>query len=273
MASLLIAQREIELELELEELDSPECSWRLGAQKGLGNSETTEGSGYAGAPESFGMLWALGEPGKTAELRAPGKSASREEPGALGDWARFKGLGLHGNLAVLAELESQEYLAEAAYLAKLPKRRNGKPARRMSLYYYLTEAGWDAGCPCAEPSFHDEPECRRPVMRAFGRVRENGSSATTSATATEMASVTATASATEMEMASVTSAAMAAPGFGRASYGVRVAKIEDGQLEDKTIDNVTHDRKLAQDIIKLLADNSVTPISLRDVLEDIVGAM
>jgi len=56
---------------------------------------------------------------------------------------------------------------------------------------------------------------------------------------------------------------------GAVTYGITIAKTEDEYTEDKHIEAVTGDIIKAEEILRLLADNLVTPCSLRDVLEDI----
>jgi len=55
------------------------------------------------------------------------------------------------------------------------------------------------------------------------------------------------------------------------AYGVGVKKFEDGVCEDAYFNAVTCNAEDAASLIKLLADNSVTPCCLRDVLEDLLA--
>ena len=55
-------------------------------------------------------------------------------------------------------------------------------------------------------------------------------------------------------------------------YGIEIVKKEYRQkqinLENKTIDNVTKNENLLNRIIKMLKDNTVTPVGLSDVMHD-----
>lgn len=56
-------------------------------------------------------------------------------------------------------------------------------------------------------------------------------------------------------------------------YGVEVVKIlSDKPVESNSFNNITHCKKAALDIINILARNTVTPIELPYVLDNIVGA-
>ena len=57
-----------------------------------------------------------------------------------------------------------------------------------------------------------------------------------------------------------------------ASYGVKITKTETGVQEEKFIGNVTCSIEKAGEILRLLADNCVTPCCLREVLEEICAA-
>lgn len=56
-------------------------------------------------------------------------------------------------------------------------------------------------------------------------------------------------------------------------YGIEIVKKEYQEkqinLENKTIENVTKNEKLLNKIIKMLKDNTVTPMGLSDVLHDL----
>lgn len=51
-------------------------------------------------------------------------------------------------------------------------------------------------------------------------------------------------------------------------YGISVLKEENGQIEEKTVNDISHDVKEVTSLIKTLADNKVTPISVLDVVYD-----
>ena len=53
------------------------------------------------------------------------------------------------------------------------------------------------------------------------------------------------------------------------SYGIKVAKSEGGLHEEAYIADVTANFGKAGEILHLLADNQVTPCSLRDILENL----
>ena len=55
-------------------------------------------------------------------------------------------------------------------------------------------------------------------------------------------------------------------------YGIRVIKTEGDIHEEARVADVTTVYKKAKSILLILADNQVTPCSLRDVLEDICAA-
>ena len=57
------------------------------------------------------------------------------------------------------------------------------------------------------------------------------------------------------------------------SYGIGITKTDEDSLEEIYIGDVTSDGEKAQKILRLLADNLVTPCGLRDVLEDICTEM
>ena len=54
------------------------------------------------------------------------------------------------------------------------------------------------------------------------------------------------------------------------AYGIGIIKTESGALEEEYIAGVTGDAAAAREIVKLLADNCVTPCGLADVLSDIL---
>ena len=54
-------------------------------------------------------------------------------------------------------------------------------------------------------------------------------------------------------------------------YGVKLVK-EGVNYEEDEIAGITFSEKVAMDLIKLLADNTVTPISLVDVVDDFTTA-
>ena len=69
--------------------------------------------------------------------------------------------------------------------------------------------------------------------------------------------------------------------FNVVSYGIGVTETALNEkyeiaypcaFEDKLVSDVTHDYAKARDIIKMLADNCVTPCSLQDALEDICAS-
>ena len=56
------------------------------------------------------------------------------------------------------------------------------------------------------------------------------------------------------------------------SYGIGVTRTERGVFEEKFIADVTHDKKRARDIVKVIADGFVTPGSLHEILEDMYAS-
>ena len=62
--------------------------------------------------------------------------------------------------------------------------------------------------------------------------------------------------------------------FNVISYGIGVTEtgIGDGVFEEKIANDVTHDAEKALSILRLLADNCVTPCCLTDALEEICAA-
>ena len=59
---------------------------------------------------------------------------------------------------------------------------------------------------------------------------------------------------------------------GAASFGIKIIKTETGISEEACIANVTNDIDKANEILLMLANNSVTPCCLRDVLEEICAS-
>jgi hypothetical protein len=55
-------------------------------------------------------------------------------------------------------------------------------------------------------------------------------------------------------------------------YGVRVTLSENGKTEDACVDGITPDKSSALRLAELLAENLATPLSLRDILDDLLGA-
>jgi hypothetical protein len=56
------------------------------------------------------------------------------------------------------------------------------------------------------------------------------------------------------------------------SYGIKITKTEAEAIEETLVEDVTVDMEKANDIIRRLADNLVTPCCLREVLEDICAS-
>ena len=63
-----------------------------------------------------------------------------------------------------------------------------------------------------------------------------------------------------------------APGVNVITYGISVKKTEGDGVEEKYIENVTCDEAWSRDILRLLADNIVTPCCLDDMLEEIINS-
>lgn len=55
-------------------------------------------------------------------------------------------------------------------------------------------------------------------------------------------------------------------------YGIKIVKTQyiedDTKVEDKTIKYLTNNEQKAEDILKILKDNEVTPIAVQDVICD-----
>jgi len=64
----------------------------------------------------------------------------------------------------------------------------------------------------------------------------------------------------------------AASHAGIASYGVKVTRTEPEEFEEASAGDVTCDFERAKEILRLLADNCVTPCCLREALEDICAS-
>jgi hypothetical protein len=57
------------------------------------------------------------------------------------------------------------------------------------------------------------------------------------------------------------------------TYGIEIVKKANGLLsESKGFENVHTDKERMRDIIGIMAENTVTPVSLQDILEDLLGA-
>lgn len=57
------------------------------------------------------------------------------------------------------------------------------------------------------------------------------------------------------------------------TYGIEIVKKVQGIFsESKRFENVHADKEKMKKLIGLLAENTVTPVSLQDILEDILGA-
>lgn len=54
------------------------------------------------------------------------------------------------------------------------------------------------------------------------------------------------------------------------SYGVEIRKTESGQVEVETVKGVTDSKEMADHLIELLVTNTVTPISLVNVVDDYI---
>lgn len=62
--------------------------------------------------------------------------------------------------------------------------------------------------------------------------------------------------------------------YAYAGYGVEVIKIlNDKPVESNSFNNITHCKQAAIDIIDILARNTVTPIELPYVLDNIIGVL
>ena len=54
------------------------------------------------------------------------------------------------------------------------------------------------------------------------------------------------------------------------SFGIGVSKTQESNFEEKYVGDVTTNKSKAREIIRMLAENHVTPCCLRDALEDII---
>lgn len=54
------------------------------------------------------------------------------------------------------------------------------------------------------------------------------------------------------------------------SYGVEIRKTESEQIEIETVKGVTDSKEMADHLIELLVTNTVTPISLVNVVDDYI---
>lgn len=60
-------------------------------------------------------------------------------------------------------------------------------------------------------------------------------------------------------------------GTGReAQYGISVLKDENGQIEEKTVNSISSDKNEIISLIKVLAENKVTPVAVLDVIYDYI---
>ncbi|HHW49540.1 MAG TPA: hypothetical protein GXX14_13130 [Clostridiaceae bacterium] len=55
-------------------------------------------------------------------------------------------------------------------------------------------------------------------------------------------------------------------------FGIEIVKkIGNNEVERKLIRNYSHSRQTTENILKVLAENTVTPVSLPYILDDIIG--
>ena len=62
------------------------------------------------------------------------------------------------------------------------------------------------------------------------------------------------------------------PEFDRTAYGIEVIKrMDDGSLEQKKFEGIYTDKRRTQELIDILAANTVTPVSLPYILDDLLS--
>lgn len=55
-----------------------------------------------------------------------------------------------------------------------------------------------------------------------------------------------------------------------ATYGAKIRKADDGKDETETVTGITHSNEVITDLVNLLLEHIVTPISLVDIIDDYV---
>ena len=57
---------------------------------------------------------------------------------------------------------------------------------------------------------------------------------------------------------------------GTPEYGVGIRALTPGSCEEDCADGITPRRERAMELLRLLADGTVTPVTLRDILQDVL---
>ncbi|MDR1059722.1 MAG: DUF6514 family protein [Clostridiales bacterium] len=155
----------------------------------------------------------------------------------------------------------------------LDENGGGNPARQMSFAYYLTESdiAGEAELFCGVAERPDDP--------AGGDSARGGRASE----ARESGGPESEARANESMAREDSERAFALSSSGRSSggsaarsgvcYGVRITLRESGKTEDVRVDGITPDKSAALRLAGLLAENLATPLSLRDILDDLLGAL
>lgn len=60
------------------------------------------------------------------------------------------------------------------------------------------------------------------------------------------------------------------PPDGLPEYGVGIRVLTPDSCEEDCLDGVTPSRARAMELLRLLADGTVTPVTLRDILQDVL---